>query len=801
MNGLLHDLRFALRLLYKQPAFAVFAVVTLALGIGAATTIFSVTEAVLLRPLPFPEPGRLVWIWGRWEQSSRASVSAPDFRDYREQARSFERFAAATSFVDAFNLTGSGSPELIPGALVSAEFFDTLGVRPKLGRGFAPDDEHAKEPQVALVGHALWQRRFGGDPALVGRALTINGQSVTVVGVMAPDFEYPSGAQLWLPLPLDAPGFQLRRAHFLRPVARLAPGVSLEAAQAEVDTIARGLEQRYPDSNHGWGMLLVPLAEPLVGNVRLPLAVLLAAVAAVLLIGCANLANLLLARAAVRRKELAIRAALGAGRVRLVRQLLTESLLVSLTGGVAGVLLAVWGIDLLRGLGAALPRVEQAALHGPVLAFALAISLATGVIFGLAPALHAAHVEAHPGLQEGGRGSRGTLRGRLRAALVVTEVALSVLLLAGAGLLVRSLDRLTAVRPGFDPHDVLTTRLTLPEAKYPEQEQRSAFFAALLERLGGLPGVTVAAGVSELPLAGQNNDTYFAIEGRPPLEAGQKLDANVRRVTPGYFRAMGIGQLRGRGFGAQDRLGSPGAVIINEPMAERFFPDEDPLGQRLTIDLGQPFSAEIVGVVAGIRHHALQWEPAPEMYLCYGQLPGSRLNLVVRSDREATGLAGAVRAAVAELDRDQPLGEFVSMQQRIDRALAAPRLRTTLLGAFAGLALLLAAIGMYGVLSYTVSLRTHEIGVRMALGASAGDVRRLIVGQGMRLAALGLALGLGGALVAGRLMASLLFGVGAGDPVTFVLAPLALAAVALAACWLPARRAARVEPLEVLRCE
>jgi putative ABC transport system permease protein len=799
MDTLLQDIRYGMRLLLKHRGFAAAAIVTLGLGIGANTAVFSVASGVLLRPLPYPEAERLVWGWGRAGENPRAAVSPPDFLDFRSTSRSFETLAAMSAYTIHPALTGPERPQQLSGVLVSAGFFEALGVAPVIGRTFLPADEAVSLPEAVMLSHRLWRERFSGDPSLPGRAVTIDGRAMTVIGVMPASFRMPADAEAWLPLPLGDETMQVRRFHQLRLIGRLRPGVSLAGAQAEMNALAAGLVERYPDSNTDFGVVLASLSDAIVGDTRPALFTLLAAVAAVLLIAGVNVANLLLARAAARRREGAIRAALGASRGRLARQWLVESLLLSLAGGALGLLLGYWGQDVLRAMGPAdFPRLDEVSIDGRVLLFTLAVSIATGIAFGLVPARQAARVDAQSALREGGARAAGG-RGRMRALLAAVEVMASVVLLAGAGLLARSLVRLLDVDPGFRPAEVATTTLRLPVTK--EEDEQRRFFTALVERVEALPGVESAGLVSQLPLSGQLNDTYFTIEGRPPSPSGQPNHANFRGVSDHYFRAMGIPLIRGRSFARSDGPSAPGVVVVNEPFVRAFFPGEEPLGRRIAVDLGSPFAVEIVGVVGGVRHTSLATEPEPEMYLSATQQPTGFMNLVVRARGNAAALAGGLRAAVAAIDPDQPLGPVRTMTSVVSASAGDRRFPTLLLGGFAGLALVLAAIGLYGVMAESVAQRTAELGIRMALGASARDVVRLVVREGLRVTLVGLGAGIGGALALSRLLASLLYAVPAHDPATFAGVAAIVAAVALAACALPARRAARTSPQIALRHE
>ena len=806
MSSLIGDLRYGLRTLARNRGFAAAAILTLGLGIGANTAIFSVVDAVLLRPLPYPDPERLVWGWGRSSGGIYAAVSPPDFLDYRERNTVFERVSAMTVRGVPLNLLGEGGDPLqVTGVLVTSGFFETLGVAPALGRTFSRRDEDVALPESVVLSYGLWARSFGKDPELVGKSIRLDGRSVVVLGVMPEDFGPLIRADLWEPTPMRAPDMQGRGAHQLRLIGRLAPGVSVEQAQAGLDAVALELERQYPDSNGGWGVRLVTLHELIVGGTRPSLLLLLGAVALVLLIACANLANLLFARAAARSKEIAIRAAIGASRARLVRQLLTENLLLSFLGGGLGLVVALWGLDALRGLGpAGIPRLAEATVNARVLAATAIVSLVTGLLFGLAPAVQTTQRALQERLSEGGR-TGASQTSRWRGALIVAEVSLSLMLLVGAGLLIRSLSELMRVDPGFRPGHLVTTRLHLPigggGGRYDEGAARARFYGSLLERVAEAPEVEAAGAVTELPLSGQHSDTLFTIEGRPsPPDA--RRGANFRVVSRDYFRTMGIALRTGRTFDSRDTAGAPGAVIINEPMARAFFPDASPLGQRLVIDMGKPLSAEIVGVVEGVRHGSLAAPAPPEMFIPYDQFPTPVvLNLVVRSRTSTAAAVSALRGAVRAIDPTQPLGEVRTLDEIVATSIAQPRFRTLLLALFAGAALLLAAVGIYGLLSWTVVQRTREIGVRMALGAGRRDILGLMIGRGMKLTAAGIVLGLVGALATTRLLTGLLFGVAPADPLTFIGVSVVLAATAFAACYLPARRAAKVDPMIALRYE
>ena len=790
----MNDLRFALRQLLKNPGFTAVAVLTLALGIGANTAIFSVINGVLLRPLPFKEPGQLVRLYESRPKVSllQGPISPPTFLDWRQQNTVFEGMAAFHG--GSLNLTGGGEPERLSATHVSVNLFALLGVKPMLGRTFGPDDE--QENKVVVLGDGFWRRRFGGDRALIGQTISLDKQSYTVVGVMPSSFRFPDQADLWVPLTFANDEAANRGSRFLRAVARLKPGISLAQAGAEMETIARRLGSQY-EENKDWGVHVLAIREEIVGNIRPALLVLFGAVGLVLLIACANVANLFLARSAARQREIAIRSALGAGRGRLIRQLLRESLLLSLIGGLLGLLLSVWGTALLGTLvPSELPGVRELGPDVRVLAFTLIVSLLTGTLFGLLPALQLSRVDLNESLKEG-RGSAGASH-RLHGFLVVSEVALALMLLAGAGLLLKSFFQLKAVNPGFLPANVLTMQLSLPESKYPQGHQQAAFFGQVVQNIEALPGVQSAGVAPTLPLSGGLNSYGFSLDGRAS-QPGDNLSAEHDSVTPRYFRALGIRLLQGRLFTDGDTASSPPVVIINETAARRFFPNENPLGRKVTIAGPEP--GEIIGVVEDVKQYALTRESPPHMYSPQTQKPSSGMTLFVRTARTPMSLVSAVRQAVLAVDKDQPVSDVQTMDQVLSESLAQRRFTMLLLGIFGATALLLSAVGIYGVMAYSVTRRTGEIGIRMALGAQRADILGLVFRQGGRLIALGLAVGLLGGLVLTRFLGSMLFGVTAHDPATFAAIAVLLAGVALLACWLPARRAARVDPMVALRAE
>jgi putative ABC transport system permease protein len=811
MRNLWLDLRYGARMLRKNPGFTLIAVITLALGIGANTAIFSVVNAVLLRPLQYSDPGRLVQVWQNFSQSgaNQVTVSAPEFLDYKDQNRVFERMAAFR--FQGFTLTGGNEPERMFGARVSADLFSMLGVAPALGRTFLPEEDQVGGPRAVILSHGLWQRRFGSDTTLIGKSLTLDGESFTVVGVMPPGFQFPPQAlqnELWANVPFDANDLNRRGWRPLGVIARLKSGVGLDQANAELKAIAG----RFPASGIVPSSYAVSLQEQVVGRVRRALLVMLGAVSFVLLIACANVANLLLSQAAARRREMAIRAAVGASRSRLFRQLFVESLPLALLGGGVGLIMAVWIVELLASANPGnLPRANEIGIDLRTLWFTLSVSLLTGVVFSLAPAWQFSKLDLNESLKEGGRGTSVSFRRfSLRSLLLVSEVALSLTLLIGAGLMINSFARLLRVDPGFDPRGVLTMQMALPQSKYAEIQQR-AFFEQALERIRRLPGVQSAGMTSALPLTG-NPDFGFTIEGRTPSAPGDVPQTGWRAISPDYLQTMSIPLRRGRYFSGLDHEKASGVAIINETMARRFWPNEDPLGKR--IKLGGPQRPypwmEIVGIVGDVKHDGLDAPVGPEMYLPYAQTPFSQMpaglrfpamSLAARSGSDHDSLAAAMRAEIRALDKDQPVTNIRTLDLVLADSISQQRFYLLLLTFFASVALILAAVGLYSVVSYTVKQRTHEIGVRMAFGAQAGEVLRLIIKFGMKLTMIGALIGLAGALTLTRLMRTLLFDVSATDPLTFVVVALLLTGVALLACWIPARRATKVDPIIALRVE
>ena len=809
METLLQNLRYTIRALRKSPGFTAVAVITLALGIGANTAIFSVVNAVLLRPLPYKDDGRLVVILNK----GRNPVAPANFIDWRSQSQSFSQMGAAEYWTP--NLTGTDNPEKLWALHVTPDIFPMLGVQPLLGRVFLPEEQDAGKEHEVVLSYSLWQSHFAGNPEIIGRSVALSGERYTVVGVMPRDFKFApfwaTKAQLWAPLAL---GSRLtdRGGSSLRVFARLKPGVTLEQAQAEMAGITGRLEREFPGTNQD--MQVVSLREKVVGNIRPALLVLLGAVGFVLLIACANVSHMLLARAAARREEIALRTALGAGRWDVFRQLLTESMVLALLGGGAGLLLAVWGVRVLLAISpAAIPRVETVGVDAHVLLFALAISLLTGLAFGMAPAWRATAVNLSDALKEGKRGSsEGLRRDRLRGLLVGSEFALAVMLLAGAGLMVRTFLALQNVDPGFDPHGVLSMVVGVAGTEQAAGGHTGNFYQEVLQKVRAVPGVQSVSGINHLPLAGDEWGFRFHVEGRPPEPPGKDLVATYRAVFPGYFRTMRIPILRGRDVSDADNLRAPGVVVINDYLARRYWPGEDAIGKRITFDdpAKNPSWLTVVGVTKNTARSNWVSPPEEEVFLPYLQNrayldtpspPFAYLTLVVRTDLDPAALAPAIRGAIHSLDTNIPLSEIQTMDHVVAEANGQSRFYLVLLGAFATVALVLAGVGIYGVMSYSVSRRTHEIGIRMALGAQGRDVLKLVVFQGIIQALAGVAVGLAGALALSRLMAGLLYGTRPTDPATFAAVVLVLSAVAVAASYIPARRAAKVDPMVALRYE
>jgi predicted permease len=803
METLFKDLKYGIRSLLKRPGFTLVALITLALGIGANTAIFSVVNGVLWRPLPYQTPKQLVMVWENHQARGgpvNEWLSPADFDDWRGQNSVFSDLAALNDWGPT--LTGRDEPEPLTGAAVSHDMFAMLGVQPSMGRSFSPEEDQTGAPNVVVLSHELWQRRFSSDQTIVGKSISLNEENYTVIGVMPAGFNFPviPNTQLWRTLrPTLNPACQ-RGCLILRAIGRLKPESSFAGAQADLSTIAARLASQYPDSNSKVGATLVPLHEQLIGSMKRPLLILLGAVAFVLLIACANVANLMLARAATREREMAVRAALGASRGRVIRQLVTESTLLACAGGALGLLLAFWLLRLLVSLSPqGTPRFDEIRIDGYVLGFTLLVAVLTGLIFGLAPALQISKPDLNNSLKDTGKGVPGGSRGgRLRSGLVIAEMALALLLLIGSGLLMKSFVLLQRVDPGFNPNQVVTLRVFLNRTHYQAMPQVVNFYSQLLDREKTVPGVQAVAAISTLPLSGNETDTSFMIEGRPQPPPNQEPVAWYNSVSPDYFRAMEMRVLKGRTFTDHDDEKSPLVVIISETMARRYWPNEEPLGRRL----GHPDHwREVVGVVKDVKHFGLDADAPPTMYFPMRQVPARGMNLVVRASGDPSSLVPAVRTQVWAEDKNLAIANLTTMKDLVSSSITQQRFILLLLGCFAALALLLAAVGIYGVMSYAVTQRTHEIGIRMALGARMGDVLKLVVKNGITLALIGIAIGLVLAFALTRLMASLLFGVTPTDLMTFATVSVGLVIVALVACFIPARRATKVDPLVALRYE
>ncbi|HKQ77149.1 MAG TPA: ABC transporter permease [Blastocatellia bacterium] len=801
MAILWQDLRYGLRTLAKNPGFTVVAVFTLALGIGANSAIFSVVNGVLLRPLPLEDPDRLIKIWETFLPSGQGTVSVPNLKDWREQNTVFNGIAAYT--FSSLNLREQDSPERLQGATVTTNFFDVVGVRPRLGRAFQAGDDESGRNRVVLLSHQLWQRNFGGAAKVVGKEISLNGENYTVIGVMPPEFRFPSRlTELWVPLVFPTDQVNNRDNHWMFTLARLKPDIAFEQAREQMVSIAKRLEQQYPDSQAGRSVFLIPLQVETVRNIRPALMALLIAVGFVLLIACANVANLLLARAASRRREIAVRTALGAGRLRLVRQLLTESLMLAATGGALGLALAKWGVEALLVLASNfLPRANEVGLDWRVATFTAALSLLTGVFFGLIPALQSSRVDLQSALKEGAGAGGGIQTNWLRSALMVAEVAATLVLLVGAGLLTKSFIRLYETDLGFKAENVLTMSLALPQAKYPDAQAAAGFHQKLVERVASLPGARSASMINYLPLQQAGFNGGVTIEGQGPYEPGRQPLAEFRAISPDYFRTLSIPLISGRFFTAQDQGNSAPVVIVNQALAQRYLTGQDPIGKRIRV-IGNDWRT-IVGVVGDVRESGVTRAAMAGVFVPFTQAVYAPLtqtmSLAVRADAEPSALISAVRNAVREIDPAQPVFNVKTMETVVSDSVSDRRLNMLLLGIFASVALTLAVIGIYSVMSYAVSQHTREIGIRMALGARPIDVLNLVLGQGMGLTLVGVGVGVAGAFGLTRLMATLLYGVRPTDPLTFTVVSALLVIVALLACYVPARRATKVDPLVALR--
>lgn len=818
MEILLQDFRYGIRMLFKKPGFTAVAIIALALGIGASTSIFSVINTVLLKPLPYEDPQQIVMVWQTSQQAakvlgtSRLPATYADFYDWRDQNSVFESLAALDSWL--VNLTGQDEPHKLNGVRATPDLFSLLRVKPLIGRAFLPEEERPGSDRVVMLSYGLWQQRFGADPNIIGRSITLNDASFTIVGVLPNDFRFTEGSNLprvfkfaarvdiWTPLVQTEARVKNRGNHNLAVVGRLKPGVTTEQAQAEMQTIARRIAEGYGGKPDESGTKVVSLREQIAGDIRPALLVLMGAVIFVLLIACANVAGLLLVRASARYKELAVRTALGASRARIIRQLLTESVLLALFGGGVGVLLALWGTDLLISLSPeTISHIAPGGIDFRVLAFTLFVSLATGIVFGLVPALVSSKPNLNETLKEGGRGTTDS-RGRARNALVVAEIALALVLLVGAGLLIKSFAQLMRVDPGFNPEGVALMDVSLPYTRYGDGSKRAEFFRQAVERIKSLPDVESVGINYSLPLSGADASNAFAIEDQPPLASGEWQSANLGTISQDYFRTLGIPLMRGREFTDQDRLDSQQVAIVDETMVRRYFGGDDPIGKRVRV--GGREWLTVVGVVGSVKSESLEGESRPYIYTPYAQRSSfwPSITIAMRSKtNDTTGLIASAKREINAIDKDQPVSNTTTLAELYKRAAAPQRFSMVLLSLFAGVALLLAGVGLYGVMSYSVSQRTHEIGIRMALGAQKSDVFNLVVRQAARVALIGVCAGLVAALVLTRLMSSLLFAVSTTDPVVYLAISLLLIAVVLLASYIPARRAMKVDPMTALRYE
>jgi putative ABC transport system permease protein len=801
METLIQDIRYCLRTLWKRPTFTAIAVVTLALGIGASTAIFSVVNGVLLRPLPYPEPDGLIALReSHLPDQPDAQIAPGKFVAWQNESSVFSQLAAYRTV--SYNLTGEGNPERLLAGRVSVGLFTMLGTQPIVGRDFLSEEDQPGREKVVVIGHGLWQRRFGSDPNILGKSLKLSGEDFVVVGVLPAGFRLPDlrERELWTPIAFKPSERELHNAHYIDAIARLKPGVTMARAQSEMDTISARLTQQYPDTNSGWRVRVVPLLDFTVGEVKTVLWLLASTVGFLLLISCANVANLQLARAVNRQREIAIRAALGAGRRRVIRQLVTESVILAFLAGLVACPLTVWGVEALLKLAPQdLPRIATVTIDHRALLFALGITLLTGLLFGLAPALRLLRVNLTSTLKDGREGT-GSNRNKLGSLLIIGEVALALVLLICGGLLVRTFWQLRQVDPGFDYRNALAVTIQLSEKKYAKEEQINLFHQQLLQRIARLPGVESAGTARILPFI-HDLPTRFYFEGRPRERDDRLPMTNYSAVSPDYFKAMGIPLLKGRVFSDADRIGAPRVAIISQKMAQQFFPNQDAVGKRLNVTTGQEAFREIVGIVGDVKQNGLNRETRPHTYEPFAQAPTPFMTVIVRAASDPSSLVPAIRNQVFEIDREQPLQSFRTLETVVNSSIRQPRFTATVLSVFAITALILAIAGLYGLISYSVARRTHEIGIRVALGARPSDVIRLVVVQGMKLTMTGLAIGLVASLVLTRLTSKLLFGVSATDPFTFGLIFAVLLTIALLACYIPARRATKVDPLVALRYE
>ncbi len=799
--GIWPDIRYGVRALLRAPGFTVVVVLTLAVGIGANVAMFSIMEMTMIRPLPYAEPERLVLARATFDGFVNQTASAPDYWDYRDFSTSFEHFAAFWGFTRSHTITGGDRPERVSGIIASIDLFRALGVDPMLGRHFLPSEATVNGAPVVIVSHRYWMRRYGGSPDAVGSTLVLDGEPYEIVGVMPAGFSFRfNDVDVWRPMRPDSDFIAARRFHNWTMLGRLKPGVSIEQAQVEVDVISAQLEAEYPDSNRGKGLLLTPLQEALVEGYRQNLLLMMGAVALVLLIACGNVAGLLLARGSTRRNELSVRSALGASGGRLARLLVTESLVMALAGGVLGTMLAVWFQEAFLQLLSIAPETAGVGLPISVLLFALAVSLVTGLLFGVVPAIRASRDDLWADLRSGVRttDAGGT---RFRSGLVVAQVAVSVVLLVGAGLLIRSFDRVTSIDPGFETRNLLTAEIRLPGSDYAEVERRVQFYSRLVENVGAIPGVEDVALASQLPFRDPGNNIYVWAADNPPLDPADVLSAYTRTVYPGFFEAMGIPLLAGRGIADTDVSGAPLVMVISQAMADTLFPGQEPVGGQVVVDMGQEVAFEVVGVVGNIKMGTLLGSRLMAFYISYRQQPMLRMRVAVRTAVGPESVTGPLREAVWSLDRNIPVADVATMDGLVSRTLVTRRVRTVALIVFSGVAVLLATVGLYGVLAYYVARRFHEIGIRVALGAAGSDIVELVLKRGILLVAVGLVLGLLGAWGVTRLIEEMLYQVEPTDPLTFVLVSIFFALVAVVACLLPAWRALRVDPLIALQAE